>query len=124
MSKKNSPSVFEVVHAAALSGEDLDDAEIYRRAGLNPDDFYHGEEAAERFEIGLRATLGQKPRTEREAAILKDIIRNIDKANPGMRRTEQQKVGGSWGDGVTAKDRREKVKRATTKRQREERGAR
>jgi hypothetical protein len=53
------------------------DEETVRAMGLDPNDFFLGEEGAERCDVGMRACMGLPPRNAREAAIRGDIyVRN------------------------------------------------
>lgn len=87
-----------------------------RRKGKTYEElFYTGEQAAERFEVGMKCMLGRRANlTPREEAVRQDIVANITQANPGL-----EQVGGSWGDDESMVERR---KREKTKLQRMERG--
>jgi len=112
MKRKDAPSLFEVVRQAVEAGEDIDDAELYRRAGLNPADFYQGEEAVRRRDVGLKCMLGQRL-TPEEDLIRQDILRVLDK---GLReKSRPERVGGKWA-GVDEKAKAARARKAETDR--------
>lgn len=90
--------------ANEMSEDERAERQAYAERGLDYDDFYHGEEAADRFRGGMKCMLRQ-PLTPAEELVRQSIVESMDKG------IAKSRVGGAWqgGPSKAEKEAREKA---------------